>query len=184
MRDIHSRELKLPPVVGQKDFMIFLRFLDNRKQYTDYMKKLDDRIERFEAASSLYGKAAEIEKTHASAKLWEQRAEYDYGERGKKTESDEAALVVSTQKSRAKIADAEKATEEALGDKRNELSKLKVVLDGREIAVGKRENAIVAREARADKKYDAAMETKRAADKLLERLQDATRQVQEAAKQA
>lgn len=176
-----GRDAKLPPIVGQKDFMIFLRFLDNRKQYIGYMKKLDDRIAEFEAASALYGKAKEIEKTHENAKLWERRAEYDYGEREKKLIADEEASVKSDKDRRAVLLDIETRATATRDKLAKELKAITASVDARETEVAKRENAIVARETRADKKLTEARETKKTADTMIARLQDATRQAQEVA---
>ena len=167
-------DTRIPYFEGQKDFLAFLRFLDNRKEFDGYIKTLDTKIAAFLKAAKLYGKAKDIEKKHEEAELWVKRAEFDYGERGKKLVEGEKTLAEDDRMKRAVLLDIEQRAETARRKLVGEQKDLAATLKAREAEVGKRENAILARENRAQEAQEAAEGATQAADAMVVRMQAAT----------
>ncbi len=166
-------DTRVPHFDGQKDFLAFIQFLGNRKEFEAYNKTLDTKIAAFKEAVKIYGKAKEIEALHHDAELLGHRAQSAFGEREGKLKAGEAALA----KDKAETAatwekyghEAEASHREATQANEGTAAALKV----REAEVGKRENAIVAREKRAEKAQEAAGVAKSEADAMVARMKAA-----------
>lgn len=167
-------DTRLPYFDGQKDFQVYLRFLDNRKEFDAYDKKLSERIAAFNKAVKLYGKAKDIEKLHEQAELLAVRAEGAFTEREETLKTGEAKFKKASALRLTKLDVLEqKATE------KQRLAGLAIqattaALDAREVEVGKRENAIMAREKRAQEAQEAAQGAKDEADAMVGRMKAAT----------
>ncbi len=166
-------DTRIPHFDGQKDFLAFLRFLDDRKVFEGYIKQLDTKIAAFVKAAKLYGKAKDIEKLHEEAELWAKRAEHDYAEREKTLIAGEKALANETRDRRAKMKNRETDIEQALVATKRDQASREETLKAREGEVGKRENAILAREKRAEQVQEAAQKAKQAADAMVKRMEAA-----------
>ncbi len=166
-------DTRVPHFDGQKDFLAFLRFLDNRKEFEAYIKQLDTKIAAFVKAVAVYGKAKDIENLHHDAELVAVRAESAFAEREKHLEAGETALA----KDRAEAAatwekygrEAETSHQEATQANEATAEALKL----REAEVGKRENAIMAREKRAQEAQAAAEGAKKGSDDMVARMKAA-----------
>ena len=168
-----NMDTRIPHFDGQKDFMAFLRFLDNRKVYDGYIKQLDTKIVAFVKAATLYGKAKDIEKKHEEAELWAKRAEHDYAEREERLTAGEKALIDETRERRAKMKNRETEIEQVLQTGAHALTDREVSLKALEAEVNKREELVTKVEKAADRATQAAVEAKRAADDMVVRMKAA-----------
>lgn len=164
-------DTRVPYFDGQRDFLAFARFLDNREEYAGYMKKLDERVAKLLDAAKLYGKAKDIEKKHEVAELWAKRAESDYGERGKKLAASEKSLAKEFREGHAKLKERETKVETLLREGNKALKVREAGMKALEDEVGGRERAAVKMEAAAQKKSEAAIAAKREADDMVKRMQ-------------
>lgn len=169
-----NMDIRIPHFDSQKDFMAFLRFLDNRKEYEAYMKQLDTKIAAFVKAAKLYGKAKDIEKKHEEAELWAKRAEHDYAEREERLTAGEKALIDETRERRAKMKNRETQIEQMLQTGAHALTSREVSLKALEAEVNKREELVAKTEKAADKATQAAVKARRAADDMVTRMKAAT----------
>ena len=167
-------DTRLPYFDGQKDFLAFLRFLDNRKEYKAYDKKLSGRIMAFNKAVEVYGKAQDIEKLHHDAELIAVRAESAFAEREVKLKAGEETLAAGTTTTAAAWEKHGRGVEASDLKRAQELDSTAKTLKAREAEVGKRENAIAARERRAEKAQEAAQGAKQEADAMVVRMKAAT----------
>ena len=163
-------DTRLPYSEGQKEFMAFLRFLDNRKEYAGYMKGLDEKIAKFMAAAKLYGKIAEIEKKHAEAELWAERAEHDYAEREEKLVAGEKKLAKDDKEKRAVLLDTEQRAQSAHRKRDGELKARETAVKVREDEVGNLEQVAAKAETVAQAKALGAVEAKKEADAMVARM--------------
>jgi uncharacterized protein involved in exopolysaccharide biosynthesis len=166
-------DTRLPYFDGQKDFMAFLRFLDNRKEYVGYIKQLDTKVAAFVKAAKLYGKAQEIEGKHEEAELWLQKAKAAFGTREATLLAGEDSLDKETRLRRAKMKNREVDVERALLAGTRDLKAREASLKAREGEVAKLEAVVAKAEQAAQKKSEAAVEAKRAADDMVARMKAA-----------
>jgi len=166
-------DTRIPHFDGQKDFLAFLRFLDNRKEFESYIKQLDTKIAAFVKATKLYGKAKDIDNLHHDAELLAQRAQSAFGEREGKLKAGEEALLHTTTATWAELDKSKREAEESQRKSAKKLQTTAEALKLREAEVGKRENAIMAREKRAQTAQEAAQKAKKAADAMVARMKAA-----------
>lgn len=166
-------DIRIPHFDGQKDFLAFLRFLDNRKVFEGYIKQLDTKIAAFVKASAVYGKAKDIEKKHEEAELWARRAEHDYAEREEKLVAGLKAWALTRKEERAKLNDREAEIEMEWRKAKNSLAVRDEALKALEADVVKREETIGAREKRTEKAQKAAVEAKHVANQMVARMKAA-----------
>ena len=152
-------DIRIPHFDGQKDFLAFINFLDNREEYERYMATLDKKIAKFTEATASYGKAKDINRLHEEAELLALRAQGAFTEREKKLEAGEVAFKKSMAEQTKALADKESVMQQRLNTKGAALRDRQVALQGREVAVGERE-------ATAQEMHNAAMETKQAAQEV------------------
>jgi hypothetical protein len=169
-----NMDTRLPYFEGQKDFLAFLRFLDNRKEYDAYDKKLSEHIAKFLDAAKLYGKAREIEGKHEEADLWLQKAKTDFGTREEKLLAGEKALAKELREHRAKMKNREVDIERVLFEGTRDQRARGEALNAREAEVAKLEAVVAKAEQAAQKKTEAAVEAKRVADDMVKRMKAAT----------
>lgn len=167
-------DTRIPHFDGQKDFMAFLRFLDNRKEYEGYIKQLDTKIAAFVKASEIYGKALEIEGKHEEADLWLQKAKKDFGTREEKLLTGEKALAKELLEHRAKMKNREVDIERVLLDGTRDLKARGEALKAREAELAKLEAVVAKSEKAVQKKTEAALEATRTADDMVARMKAAT----------
>jgi hypothetical protein len=167
-------DTRLPYFDGQKDFMAFLRFLDNRKEYAGYIKQLDTKTATFLKAAKLYGKAQEIEGKHEEAEAWLQKAKEDFGTREATLLASEDSLDKETRLRRAKMKNREVDVERTLLEGTRDLKARVAACKAREAEVAKLEAVVAKAEQAAQKKSEAAVEAKRAADDMVKRMKAAT----------
>jgi hypothetical protein len=166
-------DTQLPYFGGQKDFMVFLRFLDNRKEYAAYDKKLSEKIAAFLKATKLYGKAQEIEGKHEEAEIWLQKAKADFGTREEKLLAGEKALATELREHRAKMKNREVDVERMLLTGTRDQKAREAACKAREAELAKMEAVVAKTEQAAQKKSEAAVEAKRAADDMVTRMKAA-----------
>jgi hypothetical protein len=169
-----NMDTRLPYFDGQKDYHAYVRFLDNRKEYDAYDKKLSEHIAKFLAAAKLYGKAKEIEGKHEEAELWLQKAKADFGTREEKLLAGEKSLAKELREHRAKMKNREVDVERALLAGTRDLKAREVSLKAGEVEVAKLEAVVAKAEQAAQKKSEAAVEAKNAADDMVARMKAAT----------
>ncbi len=167
-------DTRLPYFDGQKDFLAFVRFLDNRKEFNAYDKKLSEQIAKFLDAAKLYGKAKDIERKHAEAELWEKRAEHDYAEREEKLVAGEKNLAKESREKRAKLEKREAEIEGLLRTGNNDLKARAEACAAREDELAKLEQVVTKAEKTAERKHKAAEGAKREADDLVKRMKAVT----------
>ena len=166
-------DTRIPHFDGQKDFLAFLRFLDNREEYERYMTILDERIIKFTEAVTSYGKTKDIERLHHDAELLVVRAESAFTKREETLVSGEAAFKQSMAEKTKALAEKESVMQQRLNERDKGLL-------ARQATLQEREHAINTREADADRKTSAAGEAgqaaqdaKREADEMVARLKAA-----------
>ena len=159
---------------GQKDFMAFLRFLDNRKEYAGYIKTLDTKVAAFLKAAALYGKGQEIEGKHEEAEAWLQKAKVDFDTREENLLAGEKALAKELREHRAKMKNREVDVERTLLAGTRDLKARDTACKAREGEVAKLEAVVAKAEQAVQKKSEAAVEAKRAADDMVARMKAAT----------
>lgn len=169
-------DTRLPYFDGQKDFLAFVRFLDNRRAFAGYIEQLDIKVAAFLDAAKLYGKAKEIEQKHAAAELWVKRAEFDYGERAKKLVSGEKDLAKETREKRAELKEREAEIEAILRQGNIDLQARADAVKLSEAEVAQLEQVVTRAEKAAEKKHKAAEEAKEAADAMVKRMKAVTAQ--------
>jgi hypothetical protein len=166
-------DTRLPYFDGQKDYHAYVRFLDNRKEYDAYDKKLSEHIAKFLAAAKLYGKAQEIEGKHEEAELWLQKAKAGFGTREEKLLAGEKALATELREHRAKMKNREVDIERVLlagtRDQKARVASLRV----REAEVAELEAVVAKAEQAAQKKSEAVLEAKGTADAMVKRMKAA-----------
>lgn len=167
-------DTRIPHFDGQKDFQVYIRFLDNRKEFEAYDKQLSTKIAAFVKATKLYGKAKNIENLHHDAELLAQRAQSAFGEREGKLKTGEETLARETTASRAELAEFKREAEESQRQGVKKMRDTAAALKAREAEVGKRENAIMARENRAQEAQEAAQKATQEADAMVARMKAAT----------
>ena len=172
---------RLPPSPGEHDFHAFIRFLagytdkksEFRKQADQYFERLAKATAEFREAAALYGKGKDIERLNGLAEAWEEKARSEFGTREEKLVAGERALVTETRERRAKLKNREIEIEQVLVKGNHELTRRDVALKASEAEMGKREQAAEQATAKAQEAHEAALEAKRAADGMVQRMKAA-----------
>ncbi len=172
-------DTRLPYFDGQKDYHAYVRFLDNRKEYDAYDKKLSEHIAKFLKAAALYGKAKEIEGLHAKAETLALRAQGAFEEREIKLVAGEKALVKELLEHRAKMKNREVDVEQVLLKGTREQKARQAAVKAREDELAKLEVIVAKAEQAVQKKTEAAVEAKRAADDMVKRMKAAAVQTED-----
>lgn len=167
-------DTRLPHFDGQKDFMAFLRFLDNREEFKGYIQTLDTKIAAFLDAAKFYGKADEIEAKHEEAEAWLLKAKVDFTSREVTLLAGEKALAKELREHRAKMRDRTIEVERASLAGTRDLKAREAAVEAREAEVAKLEALVAKAEKAAQKETEAAVEAKRAADEMVARMKAAT----------
>ncbi len=167
-------DTRLPYFDGQKDFLAFVRFLDNRKEYERYMGVLDKRIAAFAKETNDYGKNKDIDRLHEEAELLALRAQSAFTEREETLKSGETAFKKSMADQCKALADKEAVMQERLNVKDAALRDRQVALQDREAAIGEREAAAQTMYDSAEKAHQASLGAEREADEMVKRMKAAT----------
>ena len=167
-------DTRLPYFDGQKDYQAYVRFLDNRKEYDAYDKKLSEHIAKFLKAAALYGKAQEIQGLHAEAAAWLSKAKADFSSREETLLAGEKLLVTELREHRAKMKNREVDVDQVLLAGTRDLKARQATLEAREAEVAKLEAVVAKAEKAVLKKAEAAVEAKRGADAMVVRMKAAT----------
>ncbi len=166
-------DTRVPHFDGQKDFLAFLRFLDNRKEFEAYIKQLDTKIAAFVKAVKLYGKAKEIDRLHGEAELLAVRARSAFVEREDKLVAGEAAFKSTMAEQTKALTEKESVMQQRLNVKDGAIVARQVDLQDREKAIGEREVAAQEKYEAAEKAIQEAREVQQAADATTARMKAA-----------
>ncbi len=167
-------DTRLPYFDGQKDFLAYIHFLGNRKEYAAYDKKLSEKIAKFAAAIKTYGKIKEIDRLHEEAELLVLRGKSAFTEREETLVAGEAAFKKTMAEQTKALAEKERVMQGRLNVQSTKLRDRQMALQDREEVVGGREAAAQSMHVKAKEAQQAAQEAKREADDMVARMVKAT----------
>lgn len=164
---------QLGAIPGGGDLFSLLRFLDpaNKEEFSRHIKQLDERTQAHLDAVTVHGKAEDIERLHAEAKAWEQRAIDHFDERQAKLEGDEKAFKEAKIKDREAREALENAHREQHGEAMAKVKTREGVVKAREDAVQPRETNAADKERAARTMHDAGNTMKSHYENLVKQIQ-------------
>ncbi len=163
-------DTRVPHLPGREDFFAFVRFLDNRKEFEKYVKVLDERTAAFLKATETYGKGKDIERLHAQAESLALRAQGAFEDRENKLVNGEKNLAKDDKEKRAVLLDIEQRAQSVHRKRDGELRVREAAVKVREDEVGNLEQVAAKAETVAQAKALGAVEAKREADAMVERM--------------
>ncbi len=163
-------DTRLPYFEGQRDFMTYVRFLDNRKEFERYIKVLDEGVAKFMKAAEVYGKAQDIGRLHAEAETTALRAQGAFEKREKDLVAGEAVLAKETSAKRTELNKREGEIKAVLRSGQSAVKVREDDVKAREDKVSGIEAAAAKAEAAAQKRSEAAVVAKKRVDAVLQRM--------------
>ncbi len=163
-------DTRIPHFQGQKDFLGFVRFIDNREEFEGYIKLLDAKIAAFVEVTKTYGKANDIDMLHlkAEAVLADAHARY---------EAREISVIASENKLKQKMAELKEAGAAIeAGERRNknEINTAHQATATRQAELTKQDVALSARTQRLDDALKTAAAEKQASAVERKKYEDLT----------
>ncbi len=163
-------DTRLPYFEGQRDFVTFVRFLDNQPEFQRYLKVLDERVAKFMKAAEVYGKAQDIGRLHAEAETTALRAQGAFEKREKELVAGEEALVKATSEKHAELNKREDEIRALLSSGKGAVKVREEDVKAREDKVSGIEAAAAKAEEAAQKRSEAAVVAKKRVDAVLQRM--------------